>query len=56
MVFLATTAERASHFVWLAGESASNRDRHIYSAAAHDTFLGSAEPLREPLFNDHHGR
>lgn len=56
VVFLTTTAERASHFLWLAGECARNRDRHLCYAAAQDTFLGSADSLLAPLVNDHHGR
>ena len=54
-VFLTTTAERASHILWLTRECARNHDRHLCYAATQDVFLSSDNPLQSPLFNDHHG-
>lgn len=55
VVFLTRSVERANNILWLTGQIAKRRQRHLIYAGTQDGLLASANPLFEPLLNDHHG-
>jgi hypothetical protein len=55
VVFLTRSVERANNILWLTSQIARNRDRHLIYAGTQDGLLASANPLFEPLLNDHDG-
>ena len=55
VAFLTRTIERAYHILALADRIAVKKSRRLIYAATHDSFLGDADPIRTPLFLDHHG-
>lgn len=56
VAFLTRTIERAYHILALAKRIATNQSRRFIYAATQDTYLGDSDPIRTPLFLDHHGR
>lgn len=56
VAFLTRTIERAYHILALAKRIATNQSRRFVYAATQDSYLGDADPVRTPLFLDHHGR
>lgn len=55
VAFLTRTIERAYHVLALANRIAVNKSRRLIYAAAHDSYLGEADPIRTPLFLNHDG-
>lgn len=55
VVFLTHGVNRANHILWLAQSLAQNKARRLVLSSTFDQFLGCADALSSPLFNDHFG-
>ena len=55
VAFLTPTIERAYHILSLANRIATNKSRHLVYAATYDSYVGESDPIRTPIFLDHHG-
>lgn len=56
VAFLTTSIERVHTILRSALRLAKNRDRLVCYAAPMNSYLAETDPLRTPLFLDHHGR
>lgn len=55
VAFLTRSVERAYHILALANQIAARPERRLIYAATQDTYLGSPDPIRSPIFLDHLG-